>query len=74
MSYLYPSTLQVIRNVIDRLHVAQPPRDCIRAVWGALSAQGRGPASRGLRRAMYAAAIKHHDNNRRLYARVMGGL
>lgn len=60
--------------MVDRLHVSTTSRDVVRHVYGMLAPSAKVLAKRNDRRTLYRAALAAHEENRKVYAYVMGSI
>jgi hypothetical protein len=63
----------IVRQVVDRCHVSDSPREVIRYVRSRLSGDGRSPEHREARRDIYRQAVEQHRRNRADYEWVQAG-
>jgi hypothetical protein len=66
--------MNIVDNIVGRLHVMTPDREVIRAIREGLRPECRkDPALREARKECYREGLKRHAENRRLYVAVMTG-
>jgi len=66
--------MQIVKQIVDRLHVSATRREVIKAVYYALKRKARrDPGYRRERRLLYADALRAHEQNRLVYVAVMSG-